>query len=163
MKKGIILLLCTAIVFALVGCGRTIKTNDGTTKVGKDKIQIKGNDGSTTTINTDDGNGASLPSDYPKDIVPIMDGLKIDAAQKTQQDNQTAFVVVCETTKDFDTVEKFYQAVAGNVTDKFESATDEEYLLGGKIKDYTISVGVMKSPSDDKTVGVTINVATGAQ
>lgn len=156
MKKLAVLPILLAISIAFTGCfwssitGKsTIKTNDGTVTTDKNGIEIKDKDGSTTSVNTGDSKGTSLPEGYPKDIVPVIDGAKIVMSAKNQDANKKiTFVIALESKKEITEVGNFYKDVMENAEEKVESEVNNWISIGGKKAKNNVLIIVSDNPSD---------------
>jgi hypothetical protein len=150
MKKIICLLTIMIILSISTGCGSKIKTKEGNISVNKENVVVKGNDGSSAVISTSETDkGGTLPSEYPKDIVPLLDDNKIKMSGKTNNDNKKTFTVMYYTKKEISEAAEFYKKLLEG-SQEFNSGETNDFVLLSGIKDnYKISISI--SPESDDT------------
>ena len=83
-----ILALAGAVLIS--GCGRTIKTDNGSVSVKNGQVEVKTDQGTVTTV-VSEGGGAmasvALPKEWRSDLLPVMDGLQLLAVSMDQGRN----------------------------------------------------------------------------
>ena len=150
MKKIICLLTIMIILSISAGCGNKIKTKEGSLSVNKENVVVKSNDGSSTVISTSDSNkGGTLPSGYPKDIVPLLDDNKIKVSGKTDTNNKKTFTVMYYTKKEISEASEFYKKLLEGSQDLYIGESGDFVLLSGIKDNHKISISI--SPESDDT------------
>lgn len=138
MKKFIYLLALVLIVVFAAGCGgdtKVISTDKGSVSVNENenKVKVEGKDGSTSEVSaSQDGESVDLPSDYPKDLVPIIDGAKINLATRNEDANKKlSYMVAYYTDKEPKEVNTFYQDALKDLTESQKTEANGDYLISG--------------------------------
>lgn len=150
MKKIICLLAIMIIISISAGCGNKIKTKEGSASIDKENVEVKSNDGSSTVISTSESSkGGTLPSEYPKDSVPLLDDFKIKMSGKTNTDNKKAFTVMYYTKKEISEASDFYKKLLEGSQDFSSGETGDFVLLSGVKDNYKINISI--SPESDDT------------
>ncbi len=163
MKKKFIIFLVLVMALTLIaGCGseKTVSTKDGsvTFDEGKNTATFEGKDGSKSEINVADenGKGVSLPDGYPEDLVPIVDGSKIQLANKNEQDGKTTYLISLSSTKSAKDVYKFYQDVLKDAEDYSSSQMNDVFSVTGVKDNQQITFMIVP---EDKSTSVQISIA----
>jgi len=165
MKKIFLIILSLVLVFALIGCGKSIKTEDGSISFKDGKIQINTDEGQTTIgedgVNfqgdEDEGEtsisfneeGASLPEGYPSNIVPIIENGKVVMSGKDVNDGITSYWTSVLVDKSYKEAVDFYKGVMKDSDDKQEISSENMLVMEGTIKDHHVNINCIKEESED--------------
>ena len=168
MKKILVLTLSFILLLSLIGCGKTIKTEDGSISLKNGKIEISNEEGSTTigeegiTFQGEDEEGesslsfneegTSLPEGYPKDLVPVIKGGKVVMSGKDASDDITSYWLSILVEKEFKDVADYYKKIMKDAEDKQEINTENMYVVEGTIDEHFINVSCTKDSSSDGDV-----------
>lgn len=161
MKRLISLLLVLIIIVFATGCGseKTIKTEESTVKIQDEQVEVVSEDGKSQTTIGEAGE-VSLPDGYPKDLVPIIDGGKVAASTRNEDENKhVTYSVMLFTEKDIKEVTNYYKESLKGLKEFQIMETPETTTIGGQNEDYTIFVfaGVDNSEDTPRT-GVNITL-----
>lgn len=166
MKKVILIVVLILGIALIAGCGgdKTINTDKGSVSVNeeKNKVEVKNDDGSSAQLNvSNNGDSVALPDDYPKDIVPIMDGARITAANRFEDATKKAgFQVVFFSDKDPKEVKNFYDDTLKDLTDSNKMDLNGTYSIGGKKSGHNIGV-VITTEENEGQKQTMVNVTVG--
>ncbi|MEN6324731.1 MAG: hypothetical protein ABFD18_00770 [Syntrophomonas sp.] len=161
MKKKIFLPLVLLLVLSLVtGCGggTTVNTKDGSVTYEKDKATFEAKDGSKAEVNVADGEGeeASLPDDYPEDLLPIIGGAKIVLANKNEINQQSSYLISLSSSKSPQDVYDFYKDKLKDLEDLSTSQTNDLFTVNGFKGDQHLSVII--TPEEDKNSSIQLGI-----
>lgn len=166
MKKIILSIILVLGIALIAGCGgdtKTINTDKGSVSVNEDKnqVEVKTNDGSAQLNVSNNGDSVALPDDYPKDIVPIMDGARITVANRFEDTTKKAsFQVVFATDKEPREAKNFYDDALKDLTESNKMDLNGTYSIGGQKSGQNIGVIIATNESDgNKQTMVTITVS----
>lgn len=162
MKKLLALVICALLSFSLFGCGKsvTMKTDNGKTTITKDKDTgtIKTDTG-TTNVSLDEDKSVALPKDYPKDLVPIIDGAVISSASKESKDGKDWYVVCGYVKKNYSDVMKYYEEKLADLSDKTTGNYNNSYTVTGTKNNSIIGVVAAQDSNDEKKCTLYISIS----
>lgn len=166
MKK-VLCLLCLLMFSIAAGCGSpSIKTDNGDeVSLSKNGVEVTGEDGSKSQLNVsgDSEKGLSLPEDFPKDIVPILDDAKIQIANKNEDENKkVSWWVTYYTAKKSAEAYKFYEDSLKDLQESNKTQMNGVYSIGGVKGENRIDIVVGAESSENKSL-TTINITIQPQ
>ena len=157
MKKAVSILILLLIVALFAGCGgsdtKTINTDKGSVSVNEkeNKVEVKTDDGNKSQISVgQNGEGVELPSDYPKDLVPIVDGAKINMANRNENAGKITYWVAYFTDKTPKEVNSFYQDALKALTEPQKAEMNGSYNISGTKDGKIIGVIITTEENDGK-------------
>ena len=140
MKKVLTLILISALILALAGCG----TNKPAAKEASDKVVSEAAEQSKTTDNlktpqkeiaTDP---KTLPDSYPKEFLPLAADAEILDVRENPRNKGLEVAYVSD--NNIDTLCDFYEGVLKNAKDLSTTETQGDYMISAKMDgvDYTV-------------------------
>ncbi len=146
------------------GGSKTISTDQGEVKVNEkeNKVEVKTNDGnSSETSISKDGESVALPEGYPQDLVPIMDGAKITAANRNEDaDKKLSFWITYTVEKEPKEVNGFYQDALKDLTEMQKMEINGVYTNGGNKGDNSVGITINADESEGKKQTIVIIAIT---
>ena len=141
MKKLCVLIAMLVVVWTLSGCQGAV-----------DKLQEE----AFTVLDYDKITSLELPSEYPSDVVPIIETSKIMNA--TVSPGGSAIVDLILPTGSYDDAVAFYQEALGMEGESLKTDVMEQTTFVVKIGEYncTVLVGSLKVNNNDPTVNITM-------
>lgn len=153
IKKIVICLMCIIIVLGVIGCNKiSIKSKDGQLNVGNGKIEYKGDNGEEGEVNISGGKDLEIPENFPKDIVPIIDGAKVKAVVDMSNNEGAGQNVTFSSNESIDKVHKFYEEKLKNSENFVKMQFGEGYSLAGEKDGFGYSVVISKQEKSDETM-----------
>jgi hypothetical protein len=164
MKKRILIIVLLLAFIFVIGCSKTIKSDDGTITLGKDgKIEVKDIEGKevikiednkmeiimedgqiTSIVNAGDEKGTVLPQDYPKNVLPVIEGGIVEFYQRNENNRgKVSFWVSIKADKNLKEVYTYYQEVMKDAGDKNMFETSESASISGTKDENAVAVSIM--------------------
>lgn len=84
------------------------------------------------------GNNMSLPDEFPKDVLPLIDDANIINVNNTA----TNIGIIYETNKDYSDAVDFYKEAIKEMDVDFEGKSEDSYVAWGSIDDYSFTLSI---------------------
>ncbi len=169
MKKLLIILIVTIMIFSITACGPTIKIGDGEVSLKDGKVEVKTEEGTASvkdgemTYEDKDGNavfavneeGVNLPDGYPENLVPIIDDSMIIMASNQDQE----YWLTAITKKDLKDTAEFYKDVMSDAEDLSTVTAEGMNMITGYKDNFYITISLTPSDENENETAVNIWIA----